>query len=146
MLKEDIPGLSVPLTGAMDLVEGNFTPVDFKSAAAKPDVGHAAFDHEIQLVSYQLLLEAIGEAPPSLDLVFLVKTKTPQVIRVASPPADTHRKRRVTALLETAVEGIANSRHHPQPSMACSWCQYRHECKAWLPGMTVEDIHRKHAA
>ena len=134
LLKEDIPGLSVPLTGAMDLVEGNFTPVDFKSAAAKPDPGHAAFDHEIQLVSYQLLLEAIGESPPSLDLVFLVKTKTPQVIRVPSPPADAHRKRRVTALLETAVEGIASGRHHPQPGMHCSWCQYRAECLAWLPG------------
>jgi len=146
LLKEDIPGLSVPLTGAMDLVEGNFTPVDFKSAAAKPDPGHAAFDHEIQLVSYQLLLEAIGETPPSLDLVFLVKTKTPQVIRVQSPPADAHRKRRVTALLETAVEGIANDRHHPHPGMHCSWCQYRTECKAWLPGMTVADIHRPKAA
>jgi len=78
LLKEDIPGLSVPLTGAMDLVEGNFTPVDFKSAAAKPDPAHAAFDHEIQLVSYQLLMEAAtGEIPPSLDLVFLVKTITP---------------------------------------------------------------------
>ena len=43
--------------------QGNFTPVDFKSAAAKPDPGNAAFDHEIQLVSYQLLLEAIGESP-----------------------------------------------------------------------------------
>ena len=133
MLKEDIPGLSVPLTGAMDLVEGNFTPVDFKSAAAKPDTGHAAFDHEIQLVSYQLLLEAIGETPPSLDLVFLVKTKIPQVVRVSSPPADAHRKRRVVALLETAVEGIASNRHHPQPGMHCSWCQYRNECMAWLP-------------
>ncbi len=131
MLKENIPGLSVPLTGAMDLVEGNFTPVDFKSAAAKPDVNNAAFDHEIQLVSYQLLLEAIGETPPSLDLVFLVKTKTPQVIRVSSPPADAHRKRRVVSLLETAVEGIAEGRHHPQPSMACSWCQFKNECMAW---------------
>ncbi len=133
LLKEEIPGLSVPLTGAMDLVEGNFTPVDFKSAAAKPDPGNAAFDHEIQLVSYQLLLEAIGESPPSLDLVFLVKTKTPQVIRVTSPPADEHRKRRVVALLETAVEGIAENRHHPQPGMQCSWCQYKNECMAWLP-------------
>jgi putative RecB family exonuclease len=134
MLKEDIPGLSVPLTGAMDLVEGNFTPVDFKSAAAKPDKSHAAFDHEIQLVSYPLLMDAaIGESPPSLDLVFLVKTKTPQTIRVSSPPADAHRKRRVTALLETAVEGIAASRHHPQPGMHCSWCQYKNECMAWLP-------------
>ena len=133
LLKEEIPGLSVPLTGAMDLVEGNFTPVDFKSAAAKPDPGNAAFDHEIQLVSYQLLLEAIGERPPSLDLVFLVKTKTPQVIRVSSPPADEHRKRRVIALLETAVEGIAANRHHPQPGMQCSWCQFKNECMAWLP-------------
>ena len=131
MLKEDIAGLSVPLTGAMDLVEGNFTPVDFKSSASKPDKAHAAFDHEIQLVSYQLLLEAIGETPPSLDLVFLVKTKTPQIIRVKSPPADTRRKSRVVALLETAVEGIASNRFHPQPGMQCSWCQFRNECMKW---------------
>ena len=139
-LREDIPGLSVPLTGAMDLVRGNFTPVDFKSAAAKPDPATAAFDHEIQLVSYQLLMEAAtGVTPPSLDLVFLVKTKTPQVIRVSSPPADAHRKRRVTALLETAVSGIADNRHHPQPSMHCSWCQYKNECMAWLPGRMLEE-------
>ena len=135
LLKENIPGLSVPLTGAMDLVEGNFTPVDFKSAAAKPDKDNAAFDHEIQLVSYQLLMEiATGRVPPSLDLVFLVKTKTPQVIRVSSPSADAHRKRRVIALLETAVQGIAARRYHPQPGMQCSWCQYKNECMAWLPG------------
>ncbi len=134
LLRENIPGLSVPLTGAMDLVEGNYTPVDFKSAAAKPDKEHAAFDHEIQLVSYQLLLEAIGENPPSLDLVFLVKTKTPQVIRVASPPAGERRKRRVVALLETAVEGIAAQRFHPQPGMQCAWCQFRNECMAWQGG------------
>lgn len=134
MLKEMIPGLSVPLTGVMDLVEGNFTPVDFKSSASKPDKAHAAFDHEIQLVSYQLLMEAaIGETPPSLDLVFLVKTKKPQTIRVTSPPANHHRKRRVIALLETAVEGIASNRFHPQPGMQCSWCQFKNECMAWLP-------------
>jgi len=139
LLKEEIPGLSVPLTGAMDLVEGNFTPVDFKSAAAKTDPGNAAFDHEIQLVIYQLLLEAIGESPPSLDLVFLVKTKTPPIIRVSSPPADDHRKRRVIALLETAVMGIAESRYNPQPGMHCAWCQYRNECMAWLPGQALPE-------
>jgi putative RecB family exonuclease len=134
LLKEDIPGLSVPLTGAMDLVEGDFTAVDFKSAAAKPDTANAAFDHEIQLVAYQLLMEAAtGETPPSLDLVFLVKTKIPQVIRVKSRPADEHRKRRVIALLETAVQGISEDRFHPQPGMHCSWCQFRNECAAWLP-------------
>lgn len=140
MLKEALPGLSAPLTGAMDLVEGDFTPVDFKSAAAKPDAANAAFDHEIQLVSYQLLLEtATGETPPSLDLVYLVKTKTPQVIRVKSPPADAHRKRRVVALLETAVTGIAAGRFHPQPGMHCSWCQFRHECMAWASVPASQD-------
>jgi putative RecB family exonuclease len=139
LLKEEIPGLSVPLTGAMDLVEGNFTPVDFKSASAKPDKANAAFDHEIQLVSYQLLLEAIGESPPSLDLVFLVKTKKPQTIRVSSPPANERRKQRVIALLETAVEGIASNRYHPQPGTQCSWCQYKNECLRWLPGQALPE-------
>jgi putative RecB family exonuclease len=139
MLKEEIPGLSVPLTGVMDLVEGNYTPVDFKSAAAKPNKVHAAFDHEIQLVSYQLLLESIGETPPSLDLVFLVKTKKPQTIRVSSPPATERRKQRVIALLELAVEGIASNRFHPQPGMQCSWCQYRNECLRWLPGQALPE-------
>ena len=62
--------------------------------------------------------------------MFLVKTKTPQIIRVKSPPANAHRKRRVIALLETAVEGIASSRYHPQPGMQCSWCQFSNECMA----------------
>lgn len=131
LLTESIPGLSVPLTGAMDLVTGDYVPVDFKSASAKPDKASAAFDHEIQLVSYQLMLEAIGEVPPSLDLVFLVKTKVPQVIRISSKPANPRRKSRVMDLLNTAVEGIASGRFHPSPGMQCSWCQYRNECMAW---------------
>ena len=146
MLREEIPGLSVPLTGAVDLVTGDFTPVDFKSASARPDPRHAAFDHEIQLVSYQILLEAsTGEVPPSLDLVFLVKTKTPQVVRVAGKPANKHRKLRVVALLETAVEGITAGRFHPQSGMHCSWCQYRNECMAWLPGKALPEKKRRAA-
>lgn len=136
-LSERIAGLSVPLTGAMDLVRRDLTPVDFKSAAARPDPQQAAFDHELQLVAYQLMLEsATGEKPPGLDLMFLVKTKVPQVIKVSVPPADRHRKERVVRLLDTAVEGIASGRFHPQPGMHCSWCQFRSECAAWLPGKT----------
>jgi putative RecB family exonuclease len=136
-LREEIPGLSVPLTGAMDLVKHDFTPVDFKSAAAKPDSSTAIFDHEIQLVSYQILLETAGAKPPSLDLIYLVKTKVPKVIRVSSPPANAQRKKRVVALLETAVEGIASSRYHPQPGMHCSWCQFRNECMRWPEAQRV---------
>lgn len=133
-LSERIDGLSVPLTGAMDLVRQDLVPVDFKSAAARPDPELAAFEHELQLVSYQLRLEsATGGSPPGLELVFLVKTKTPQVIKVGVPPADRHRKARVVRLLETAVVGITAGRFHPQPGMHCSWCPYRTECSAWIP-------------
>ncbi|MEK7954298.1 RecB family exonuclease [Luteolibacter soli] len=131
-ITETIPGLQVPLTGVLDLVTDVFAPVDFKSAAAKPDKRHAAFDHELQLVAYQLLLEAAtGEDPPSLDLIFLVKTKIPQVIRISSPPADHRRKDRVIRMIDTAVTGIVEGRFHPQPGMTCLGCQYRNECKAW---------------
>ena len=131
-LSERIAGLSVPLTGAMDLVRRDLTPVDFKSAAAKPDVQHAAFEHELQLVAYQLMLEAAtGESPPALELVFLVKTKVPQVSKVTVRPADRKRKARVVGMIETAVVGIASGRFHPQPGMQCAWCQYRQECSQW---------------
>jgi len=140
LMRERFPGLSVPLTGVIDLVEANRTPVDFKSAAAKPDSDIAAFDHEIQLVSYQLLMElGTGQSPPSLDLVFLVKTKKPQVVRVSSPPADMQRKLRVIGLLETAVQGIAAQRYHPQPGIHCSWCRFKNECMAWLPGKPLSE-------
>jgi putative RecB family exonuclease len=131
-LTETIAGLCVPLTGTIDLVTDIFAPIDFKSAAAKPDPKHAVFDHELQLVAYQLLLEkAAGEKPPSLDLVFLVKTKVPQVIRVSSPPADSKRKDRVIRMIDTAITGMSEGRFHPQPGMACMSCQYRNECRNW---------------
>ena len=131
-LTESIAGLCVPLTGTIDLVTDIFAPIDFKSAAAKPDPKHAVFDHELQLVAYQLLLEkATGEKPPSLDLVFLVKTKVPQVIRVSSPPADRKRKDRVIRMIDTAVTGMSEGRFYPQPGMTCMSCQFRNECRNW---------------
>lgn len=131
-LEEKIAGVPVPVSGVLDLVRRDHTPVDFKSAAAKPQADMAAFDHELQLVTYQLLIEATtGETPPALEVVHLVKTKIPKVVKVSVPPADAARKRRVVRLLATAVDGIAEGRFHPQPGMHCSWCQYRRECAAW---------------
>lgn len=131
-LVEEIEGLPVLLTGTIDLVTKDLVAIDFKSSASTPDPTTAAFDHELQLVCYQLLIEqACGRSPKSLDLVYLVKTKVPKVLRVCSPPADPMRKRRAVRMLRTAVEGIAEGRHHPQPGMHCSWCPYRRECSAW---------------
>lgn len=117
-----IPGLPIPVRGVIDFVQHDLTAVDYKSAAAKPDAGHAAFDRELQLVTYQMMIEeATGDTPPSLDLIYLVKT----------PPADEQRKQRIAGLYQIAYEGITTERFHPQPGMQCSWCQYRKECSEW---------------
>ena len=128
-LSATIPGLPVPVRGVIDLVQHDLTAVDYKSAAAKPDAGHAVFDHELQLVTYQMMIEeATGDTPPSLDLIYLVKTKTPQVIRVKTSPANEQRKQRIINLYKIAYEGIITEHFHPQLGMQCSWCQYRKEC------------------
>ena len=99
-LREEIDGLSVPLTGAIDLIQQDLTPIDYKTSACKPDPQSAAFDHELQLVCYQIMIEkATGKSPPSLQLTFLVKTKKPQIISVTIPPADEHRKQRAVKML-----------------------------------------------
>lgn len=38
-----IPGLPVPVRGVIDLVQHDLTAVNYKSAATKPDAGHATF-------------------------------------------------------------------------------------------------------
>lgn len=131
-LSAAIPGLPVPVRGVIDLVQHDLTAVDYKSAAAKPGAGHAAFDHELQLVTYQMMIEeATGDTPPSLDLIYLVKTKTPQVIRIKMSPTNEQRKQRIADLYKIVYEGITTERFHPQPGIQCTWCQYRKECSGW---------------
>lgn len=132
MSTEEIPGLSVPLNAAADLIQADLVPVDFMVVSSERQIEAAAFDHEIQWVSHQLLMEAAtGRRPPSLDLVLLVRSNVPRVIRIKSPAADLQRKRRVTALLETVVIGIVEGRFHPQPGTHCAGCPFRCECGEW---------------
>ncbi len=127
-----IPGLPVPVKGTIDLVQSDYTAVDYKSASSKPNPEHAAFEHELQLVTYQMMIEqATGRTPAALDLVYLLKTKTPQIIRVSKAPADEKRIRRVQDMYKVAYEGITNERFHPQPGRQCSWCPFRKECSGW---------------
>ncbi|MCC6355230.1 MAG: PD-(D/E)XK nuclease family protein [Verrucomicrobiae bacterium] len=134
-LEERVPGLDVPLCGTIDLVGHDLRVVDFKTAASRPDPDAAAFDAELQLVAYAMLVEAAtGEAPPRMELVHLVKTKVPQVVRVSVPSPNDARKDRAVAMLDAAVTGIAEGRFNPAPGMQCGWCGYRDECMRWEGG------------
>ena len=134
-LEEDFPQLPSPLLGYIDLVRPGNTVVDYKTCAATPNLELEAFQHELQLTAYQLLVEeATGEQVEGRELVFLVKTKTPKVIVHRLPPADQAAKGRFWAIAQAAVEGIYVERFVPSPGLACSWCSFRKECSAWRGG------------
>jgi putative RecB family exonuclease len=136
ILNDHVPELELPLTGVIDLVRPGHVPVDFKTVAATTgNLELETFLHETQLVAYQLLLEAAtGEPVTALELVYLVKTKSPKVLVHRIPPADETRKLRFAALAEAYVAGVRAERFHPQPGVHCAWCSFRNECRAWKGG------------
>jgi putative RecB family exonuclease len=135
-LEEQIEGFPAPLHGIIDLVRFGNIPVDFKTVASTPsDLELESFQHEIQMTTYALMLEdATGVEVPSMELIFLVKTKTPKVIRHVLPPPTGGQVQRLKALAEIFTEGVRNRRFHPQPGQHCGWCPYRQECREWKGG------------
>lgn len=131
-LEEEFAQLPSPLLGYVDLVRAGNVPCDFKTCAATPNVELEAFNHELQLTAYQLLIEeATGEKVEGRELVFLVKTKIPKIIVKRLPPATETDKARFWSIAQAAVDGIYHERFYPQPGMACSWCAFRKECSQW---------------
>lgn len=134
-LEEEFAELPSPLLGYVDLVRAGNVPCDFKTCAATPNVELEAFNHELQLTAYQLLIEeATGEAVEGRELVFLVKTAKPKVIVHSIPPATEADKARFWSVAQAAVDGIYHERFYPQPGMGCSWCSFRKECSQWTGG------------
>lgn len=134
-LEEEFAELPSPLLGYVDLVRAGNVPCDFKTCAATPNVELEAFNHELQLTGYQLLIEeATGEKVEGRELVFLVKTKVPKIIVHRLPPATEADKARFWSVAQEAINGIYHERFYPQPGMACSWCSFRKECSQWTGG------------
>lgn len=135
-LEESFPDLPHPVLGYIDLVLSGNVPVDYKTCASCPDLQLEAFQHELQLTLYQLLIEtATGDVVRGRELVFLVKTKTPKVIVHRLPPATEQEKRRTLNIARAAAEGIHSERFHPQSGMHCGWCSFRMQCAQWTGGV-----------
>ena len=134
-LDGEIPGVPIPLLGIADLVREGNRLTDFKTTAATPNPGIEAWQHELQITAYSLLIETnTGEPVSESELVFLVKTKTPKVIRMVLPTPDAMKRARFKALAEVYVRGVERREYHPTPGQQCAWCQYRNECGRWKGG------------
>lgn len=125
-------GLPLPLVGVVDLaLEGN-VPVDFKTVAATPVLEDEAWQNELQLTTYHLLMQdATGEEPGPGELVYLVKLKTPKIIKQVLPPVTQAQVDRLKALADVYADGVSRQDYHPSPGMQCRWCSYRTQCAAW---------------
>lgn len=125
-------GLPLPLVGVLDLVlEGN-VPVDFKTVAATPVLEDEAWQNELQLTAYHLLMQdATGEEPGQGELVYLTKTKVPKIVKQALPLTTQTQIDRLKTLADVYVDGVSREDYHPSPGMQCRWCSYRTQCAAW---------------
>ena len=131
-LRQESGDLPLPLVGVVDLVvEGN-VPVDYKTAAATPNLEDEGWQHEIQMTIYDLLVkDATGEDPGPGELVHLVKLKSPKIIRQVLPPVTQVQIDRFKALADIYVDAVSREDYHPSPGMSCRWCSYRTQCAAW---------------
>ncbi len=125
-------GLPLPLVGVLDLVlEGN-VPVDFKTVASTPVLEDEAWQNELQLTAYHLLMQdATGEEPGQGELVYLTKTKAPKIVKQVLPPVTQVQIDRLKALIDVYADGVSREDYHPSPGMSCRWCSYRTQCAAW---------------
>jgi len=135
-LREKMGPVRTDMVGQVDLVlgagDGGLVPVDFKTIANTPNVEMEAFQHELQMVLYQLMVEnATGGKVSSREIVFITKHKTPKVIVHSMPRATNAQIERFWRMVERAEEGVLRGEWAPQPAMHCAWCSFRKECAQW---------------
>ena len=135
-LEAEVEGIPIPLVGVADLVREGNRLTDFKTTAVTPNPTLEAWQHELQVTAYDLLIEATTDEPVSeAELVFLVKTKTPKIVRQTVAPPDAVKRDRFKALAEVYVRGNERREYHPCVGQHCAWCPFREECAKWKGGV-----------
>ncbi len=131
-LRREEGELALPLVGVVDLVAEGNVPIDFKTVGATPVLSDEAWQNELQMTAYHILLEdATGETPGQGELIYLVKLKNPKVIRQQLPSVDQKQVDRFRALVDAYADGISREDYYPSPGMHCRWCPYKSQCKSW---------------
>jgi putative RecB family exonuclease len=131
-VREAVPGIALPLYGIIDFVRPGPVAVDFKTVGSTPNGQVESWLHELQLVTYSLLIEAAtGEAIRQCELVFLVRTRQPKVIVETLPGPTVTQRRRFASLADTYQRAVRDEDYYPSPGQHCAWCPFRQECSAW---------------
>jgi putative RecB family exonuclease len=120
------------LVGILDLVRAGGRIVDFKTSGKTPDAEQVLHQHETQLSGYAVLYrEATGKREGGMELHHLIKLKTPKVVIAESGPMTERQRTRLFRAIESYVDGLRRRDFVPSPGLACSFCEYFNECRAW---------------
>lgn len=127
----DVNGLPIQLAGTIDIQEGTKKVSDTKTKKVSPPADEA--DRSLQLTMYALAVRQIdGQIPEKVGLDYLVKLKTPKVVRLESERTD----KDFPHLLERVAQAsriIDSGLFMPAPLDAwyCSskWCGYHSRCR-----------------
>ena len=137
----EVPGLSKPVIGELDMVVSEQTPfddertgpldtvVDFKTAARMWSDDKPAKDLQATVFSYAF--EKVHGRRPSFRFDVVTKAKAPTVKRFHTSRDDGH-YRRLEKLLATADRGIQAGVFLPnETSFACADCPFADRCAGW---------------
>jgi putative RecB family exonuclease len=123
-----------PFHGYIDLIEqsseGTVTVADLKTAAKKPS--SANVQTNLQLTAYALGAEALGFDPDNLSLRLdvLLKSKTPEMVRLETSRTEEDRHRFIR-LVHGVWNGIEREVFFPRQDWTCSQCAWASDCQRW---------------
>ena len=123
-----------PFHGYIDLIEqsadGTATVADLKTASKKPS--SANVQANLQLTAYALGAEVLGFEPDylSLRLDVLLKSKTPEMVRLETIRTEEDRHRFIR-LVYGVWNGIEREVFFPRQDWHCSPCAWANGCQKW---------------
>ena len=136
-LSAEIPEIGVTLKGIIDLVETDFSIIDFKTTTSKWSASKAG--NSLQMIIYKYLFDRnFGNVHGSLRYEILYAKTAANVRRqslkvIPGPDANAQ----MLILITHVAENISNGVFYPQPNPFCAWCDYLALCHDKTPGLTA---------
>ena len=131
-IEAELPDGLPKLVGVIDLVRSGGVVFDFKTSATTPLIAQAIHRNETQLSGYGILYrEATGRDASGFELHHLVKTKVPKLVVTKVGALTDQREQKFLRQVESYVAGVEREDFVPTPSLACSSCEFFHECQLW---------------
>lgn len=122
---------SISYSGYIDLADEEGTIRDTKTTTRRPS---DTLSYATAMTGYAIgYRQLMGQQESGMVLDFLIRTKTPQYVAIATPPASDENIATFASTVQKVRDGIEKGMFLPNGlfSNACSWCGYKDICPAY---------------